>query len=922
MYRSILPCLILCFLMQRITSAHGETGPTTAAAAPRLDKRGDTLPEGAIARFGTSRFRAPTGVCSVALSPDGNLIAIAGEDRAIDVMDARTGVIIRQIPPIDDRPSGLVFSHDGALLGDSKDGGAIHLWEVASGKLLRTFDKGGIGDRRDDVAFSAGDRILAATVGGSRTIRGLGQIHAWDLIGGKSLGSVSVIQQELIHVTSSANGKMLATWGSPNWESSSDDFANGMRMENTVQLWQLPGWKEVHRLHLQNGYGVTAAAFSPDQRLLAVATNPGPLRLFDVNSGKELRRFGDTISPIATKFPMLGVRSVLNFSSDGTRLLVAGHCFKKGEEYLESSGDYAQVWEVATGKRLADRRSPRTAASWMCTGARVFAHDVCGQTVRIWNLLSAEPTAATAGHSGRVAAIEFAPDHKTLLSAGCTGDVCTWNMISHVGVDKVVLKLPDVSPTWNSLFGVDTWEGFNTAFEPLCHGVLVEDDTSGGFGVRHWGLANGRLIHEAPGLITAHLPACYSSDGKTLALTGPHAKEDRYTENGVDVAKERDMVVIYGGDSNRARRGLRGLDGAVQALALSPDGRLAAAAVTSRDAKAHELKSEICVWETAGGKQVARFATIQDETPFRDQQQGLVFSPDATMLAYVDRNQAINIHDAATGRRVCVLPSGDGRRGPLAFSPDCYTLAVGLRRAVRAGRERDRTHGHIQIWELASGAMRKEFLGHVGDTTALSFSDDDRMLASGGMDTTVLLWDATGLPYPPARRRLGPVEAEAAWRDLSSTSATRGYEAVLQLLGAPADALPLFRTKLHPIPPAPDNNELRGLVAALDSSRFVERESAVARLLEAGGPALPILRHDLQRSVSADHRQRTQQLIDAIESPRSLAANLQMSRAVEVLENLKAPDARELLQLMARGRPDAWATRRAKWALSQLPSSR
>jgi WD40 repeat protein len=50
----------------------------------------------------------------------------------------------------------------------------------------------------------------------------------------------------------------------------------------------------------------------------------------------------------------------------------------------------------------------------------------------------------------------------------------------------------------------------------------------------------------------------------------------------------------------------------------------------------------------------------------------------------------------------------------------------------------------VQLWEMATMRLRKEFIGHVGEVMALGFSPDGRFLATRGTDTTVLIWHARG----------------------------------------------------------------------------------------------------------------------------------------------------------------------------------
>jgi hypothetical protein len=106
-------------------------------AAPRVrtDRHGDPLPDGAIARLGTVRWRHGFFVHALAYSPNGKMIAATGCGRAITLWDAATGKEVCQFPNRR-QPNGVAFSPDSKVLAtiDTPFG---HLWDVATGKELR-----------------------------------------------------------------------------------------------------------------------------------------------------------------------------------------------------------------------------------------------------------------------------------------------------------------------------------------------------------------------------------------------------------------------------------------------------------------------------------------------------------------------------------------------------------------------------------------------------------------------------------------------------------------------------------------------------------------------------------------------------------------------------------------------------------------
>ena len=70
--------------------------PPAVQPTKRLDRYGDPLPDGALARLGTSRLLHQDNIRAVAFVPDGKALASAGDDAVISLWEAATGRELRR----------------------------------------------------------------------------------------------------------------------------------------------------------------------------------------------------------------------------------------------------------------------------------------------------------------------------------------------------------------------------------------------------------------------------------------------------------------------------------------------------------------------------------------------------------------------------------------------------------------------------------------------------------------------------------------------------------------------------------------------------------------------------------------------------------------------------------------------------------
>ena len=92
--------------------------------------------------------------------------------------------------------------------------------------------------------------------------------------------------------------------------------------------------------------------------------------------------------------------------------------------------------------------------------------------------------------------------------------------------------------------------------------------------------------------------------------------------------------------------------------------------------------------------------------------------------------------------------------------------------------------------------------------TALAFSADGRLLASGSRDTTVLLWDLKATAPRPKRIPSDLPAPDRLWAALAGDDTAQTYGAIWELTARPAKAVSFFKTRM-PLNPRQAENHRR-----------------------------------------------------------------------------------------------------------------
>jgi RNA polymerase sigma factor (sigma-70 family) len=755
------------------------------------------------------------------------------------------------------------FSPDGKslLLG----GTSLALWDTETGRKIRDFPTDSI-----RAALSPDGKTLA--------IGDVG-VSLWDVATGKQLKTL---------------GKQFAAA-----LAFRDDAMLAVGSEQGVTLWDLNSGQQIR--HLSHGRMVRTIAFPFGSKTVASAGEDGTVRIWDLASGNELRRWETTKAvghelAASSTTPWLALAEenllrLLNAETGKEVRLLGPNPYQRGcvafspnGKVLASAQDPGTIylWDPSTGKELRRWKAAVDhfhSLAFTPDGKTLVSSGHDGNSVRWWDVATGtEKQHPWIGHHTWVKAVGFSRDGKDIFSLGPDGAFMSWT--SADAAHHRQLQLPFCA---GAMFSPD---GKNTL------SINWDGKADGGFAVSLRDTATGKNVRSLGKVPMANLVA-FSRDGKSLALA--EADAGNLTVSVWDVAsgKPRHRLTRPG---NRLYFG----------LTFSPDGKKLAAGTWNPD------RPNFRLWDLEAGKEV----TSCDPDHWVN---SIDFSPDGALVALGsggDHKQCVSVWKLATATEIHRFRV-PGMQSVSAFSPSGRYLATGSSR-MNMARSPTAEEKIVRVWEIATGKQVASFAGHDGDITALSYAPNGRSLASGSGDSTILIWDVIGRLHKDARP-LTAAELDARWASLFGTDAAGAFRTIGELVVAGDAAVAYLKKQLVPVPIPDAALVLRAtqLIADLGSDEFAVRQKAAMELEKMGDSAAGALRNTLATPLSLEARRRVEHILSGLDG-KEAPFHVRNGRALEALELIATPAARDLLRLLATGEPSARLTQEASNAKRRL----
>ena len=439
--------------------------------------------------------------------------------------------------------------------------------------------------------------------------------------------------------------------------------------DNSIRLWDTESGLELRALQGHSNW-IRSLAVSRSGEQLASGSNDRTIKLWNASSGREVVTLTGHSAPI---------ESLLFMPDD--KLIVSG-----------SADQTVKVWDGGSG-RLTHTLSGHTAtvgALAISPDGKYLASGAADGSIRIWDTVSWKELRSLNKQAKRITAVAFSPDSKRLLSGSADGMLTLWNVAD--GKDRNL-----ATSNRSSVRAI--------AFTPNDEFISIHANG----GIVSWDVISGKPKRTASSQqdVEEFLFATVSADSKMAAVgTGSRIVEIRRTTDG------------------ELARTLTSRSAGFFSVTFSRDGRWLASGTNDRTVR---------LWQLATGREMPKLAGHTGWV------KAVAFSPDSGLLASASNSGEIKLWDPNTGREVFHHAYADERFHALAFSRDGKWLAAG-----GTGRT-------IRLLDVST-KQRRNLIGHNGEITSVVFASDSTVL-SGSTDKTIRIWDMSS---GSAAKTLGP----------------------------------------------------------------------------------------------------------------------------------------------------------------------
>lgn len=363
--------------------------------------------------------------CAIALSPQGNAIAIGTDSGIIKLLDIKTGQFFKTLSGHTRLVTFLSFSKTGTTLASGGSDQTIKLWDIATEQCL--IDLQGVSDWITHVSFHPNGTIIA-----SATDDGI--VKFWDL---KTDRCIHILNEHTHSI------------GSLVFSPSGDKLATGSE-DQTIKIWDFKTGNCLTTLSGHNDY-IDRVDFVESEDRLVSGSKDGTVKVWDLASENCLQtiqyspyfRLKLVAKNLSNRLIAIGRADQGIFIID----LTSGDCFEVAQlesKYYTSSmslnrdkihlalGDSqgkVKIYNLQSGTRIHvfEGHGDSVNSVYFNHAGNLLASGSTDHTIRLWDVKTGECIRILSGHNNPVFSVAWSPDDRTLISGSSDRSIKVWD---------------------------------------------------------------------------------------------------------------------------------------------------------------------------------------------------------------------------------------------------------------------------------------------------------------------------------------------------------------------------------------------------------------------------------------------------------------------------------------------------------------
>jgi WD40 repeat protein len=616
-------------------------------------------------------------ITQVAYSPDGKLALSASWDKTIKLWEITTGRLIRTFEGHDGHVNAISFSPDGNNIFSGGDDKVIFCWDIFTGNILKKYE--GSESEITSISVSPDGKLLASSEGDL--------IKIWNTVNAK-------IMTDLTGHSSTVNALKF----------SNDGLFLISSTIKELKLWNVSTGK-IEREFDINTYGYYSPVFSPDDKFILTGSGDRIIRLMEISTGKLIKTYEGNESRVTTVAFSPDGKSIVAGSDDKTVTLrdlnssqiistflshnddVRYVCFSPDGKYvLSSTGTEIMLSEAESGRFVRKLEGHTKAISSMVyTPDGKYVLTGCfDNTLKLWEISTGKLINSYEGHTDLVKAVAVSSDGKYALSGAADNTVRLWDISS-----AKLLK---------------TFEGHENLVTSVAFSPDGKFALSGSWDntVKLWNISTGRIIHTFRGHQWFVTSVAFSPDGN-FALSG-----------GYD-----NIIILWDLSKNKFNKSFEYSD-RITTVAFSPDGEKVLSG---------SCDYTLALWDIKTGKTIKNF---EGHTYYIS---SAVFSSDGKSILSGSEDKTMKLWDISSGRVIKTFEGHTARIMSVCISPDG-------KHALSSSAD-----NKMKLWDLNSGDEIANFITFFSKDYMVITPDNYYLSSKNGVK--VLAFVIGNNAYPP-----------------------------------------------------------------------------------------------------------------------------------------------------------------------------